>query len=273
MAFDADTDDDGIPDGEEDVNYNGVVDAGETDPCHPDSDLDGLQDGTEMGFTSEDVGSDTDLSVFQPDLDPDTFTDPLNTDTDGDGRPDGEEDVNHNGRVDVGENDPNIFDAGIVSCITLLLLSEGLPEERSRLNVWYEPNPVPVYTGDAPCYSVTEWQYRARIAEEAGVGLTIERFTWDFYDENGAFLGQSESSSTDFADWFDACGAGTAEIAGGSVVCGDLCAKLGSSHPSGSIVMTFYGTDDNQNPVSQAARVYFNASGTTITNLGEKTMD
>jgi parallel beta-helix repeat protein len=104
--FDADTDDDGIPDGEEDANHNGIVDPGETDPCNPDTDEDGLQDGTELGLTLDDIGPDTDTSVFQADLDPSTTTDPLDEDTDGDGILDGEEDANQNGRVDAGETDP-----------------------------------------------------------------------------------------------------------------------------------------------------------------------
>ena len=73
---DADTDDDGILDGVEDANQNGLVDAGETDPCDIDSDNDGLQDGTEQGYTLADIGVDTNTSVFQPDLDPATTTDP-----------------------------------------------------------------------------------------------------------------------------------------------------------------------------------------------------
>ncbi|MFP4446138.1 MAG: C25 family cysteine peptidase [Desulfosudaceae bacterium] len=104
---DADTDDDGILDGDEDLNSNGQVDEGETDPCRADTDGDGIQDGTERGYTSGDP-SDTDPDVFQPDLDPDTTTDPLNTDTDGDGLDDGREDANHNGRVDDGETDPTV---------------------------------------------------------------------------------------------------------------------------------------------------------------------
>jgi YD repeat-containing protein len=104
--YDADTDDDGIPDGDEDANHNGQVDPGETDPCNPDTDGDGIQDGTEIGLTLDDIGPDTDTSVFQPDLDPRTTTDPLNEDTDGDGILDGEEDANQNGRVDAGETDP-----------------------------------------------------------------------------------------------------------------------------------------------------------------------
>ncbi len=110
---DADTDDDGILDGDEDVNHNGVVDSGETDPCEIDTDGDGIQDGTELGYTFNDIRPDTDTGIFQPDLDPTTTTDPLNPDTDGDGFLDGEEDTNHNGRVDPGELDPGHINADV----------------------------------------------------------------------------------------------------------------------------------------------------------------
>ncbi len=43
----ADTDNDGIPDGVEDADRNGVVGVNETDPCKWDSDGDGLRDGEE----------------------------------------------------------------------------------------------------------------------------------------------------------------------------------------------------------------------------------
>jgi len=104
---DADTDDDGILDGDEDANHNGVVDSNETDPTMTDTDGDGIQDGTELGYTIEHKDADTDIEVFQPDLDPSTTTNPLRADTDGDGMSDGEEDINYNGRVDEGESDPN----------------------------------------------------------------------------------------------------------------------------------------------------------------------
>src|SRR5690606_2367549 len=45
---DADTDDDELLDGEEDVNSNGKVDEGETDPNVADTDGDGLPDGEEV---------------------------------------------------------------------------------------------------------------------------------------------------------------------------------------------------------------------------------
>jgi hypothetical protein len=104
--FDADSDDDGLLDGDEDADHDGVVADDETDPCDVDTDQDGIQDGTELAYTSDDIGPDTDTSVFQPDIDPTTTTDPLDDDTDDDGLLDGEEDANHNGKVDAGETDP-----------------------------------------------------------------------------------------------------------------------------------------------------------------------
>ena len=113
--FDADTDDDGILDGAEDDNHNGIIDPGETDPCKIDTDGDGIQDGTESGITEPVPDPDgngpllgTDTNVFIPDADPTTTIDPLKKDTDGDGLTDGEEeDRNYNGLVDPGETDPN----------------------------------------------------------------------------------------------------------------------------------------------------------------------
>jgi len=81
--LDIDSDDDGISDGIEDINRNGIVDQGETDPCNVDSDNDGVQDGTEkgamVGFSDPDgegplLG--TDLSIFIADPDPTVRSDP-----------------------------------------------------------------------------------------------------------------------------------------------------------------------------------------------------
>ena len=98
--YDADTDDDGIIDGDEDINHDGQVNMGETDPCSIDTDNDGIQDGTELGYTTgvADTGA-----AFIPDEDPSTTTDPLDYDSDNDGKSDGEEDTNFNGKVDFGE--------------------------------------------------------------------------------------------------------------------------------------------------------------------------
>ena len=47
-----DTDNDGIPDRQEDINHNGVVDSGETDPYDADTDNDGHNDGEEVNTGS-----------------------------------------------------------------------------------------------------------------------------------------------------------------------------------------------------------------------------
>lgn len=70
MQF-SDGDGDLFSDISEDVNQNGEVDEGETDPANPDTDGDGLEDGKEM-FVS--AASNGDLQL-----------DPLSADSDGDG--------------------------------------------------------------------------------------------------------------------------------------------------------------------------------------------
>lgn len=114
--LDDDTDDDGLIDGNEDDNGNGRQDGtigntgttgqGETDPANPDSDGDGLLDGMESGLITPE-GNDTDPRLFVPDADPLTTTDPMDWDTDDGSVSDGPEDADRDGRVDVGERDPN----------------------------------------------------------------------------------------------------------------------------------------------------------------------
>jgi outer membrane protein OmpA-like peptidoglycan-associated protein len=104
--YDTDSDDDGINDGQE-------VDVFGTDPTAIDTDADGIQDGTELGFTTTDASAGTDLTVFQPDQDPDTVTNPKNADTDDDGLSDGAEDTNKNGRLDPEEGNPLSSEDGL----------------------------------------------------------------------------------------------------------------------------------------------------------------
>jgi hypothetical protein len=89
----ADTDGDGILDGDEDFNHNGIVDTGETDPCKADTDGDGIPDGWEIQHglnpliddASADPDNDglTNLEEYQ------AGTNIIFSDTDGDGMPDG----------------------------------------------------------------------------------------------------------------------------------------------------------------------------------------
>jgi hypothetical protein len=141
--LDADTDDDGLSDGDE-VNIYGTL------PNNPDSDGDGLPDGLEVGRVTKVLGPDgledgvadgqggwtpndgtyvciagllnqplspqfefipysqengEMRSCWIPDEDPATITNPLRPDTDLDGIWESEEDLNNNGRVDNGESD------------------------------------------------------------------------------------------------------------------------------------------------------------------------
>ncbi len=110
---DADSDDDGVPDGEEAGGCNDYPECmpdsdgdGLINVLDPDSDNDGLRDGTEMGYDCSHPDTDVSVGNCVPDADPSTTTDPLNPDTDGGGVSDGSEDSNLNGAVDGNETDP-----------------------------------------------------------------------------------------------------------------------------------------------------------------------
>ena len=105
---DADTDEDGILDGNEDIDSDGIVGPNESDPCLADTDGDGIYDGTEVGLTEPQNPAATDLSqgYFVADADPSSTTNPNSKDSDGDGIPDGREDLNRNGGIDACEPDP-----------------------------------------------------------------------------------------------------------------------------------------------------------------------
>jgi fimbrial isopeptide formation D2 family protein/uncharacterized repeat protein (TIGR01451 family) len=105
---DPDTDDDGVPDGKEANPSDDTDGDGKNNVLDPDSDNDCLFDGTETGVVAPGPGTDTTKGVFVPDADPSTHTSPVNPDTDRGGMKDGIEDVDHNGRLDAGESDPNV---------------------------------------------------------------------------------------------------------------------------------------------------------------------
>lgn len=99
-----DTDCDGLTDAEE---YGTMYSGKSTDPCNADSDGDGITDGVELGRKTS-----VNLTCgFVADADPNSKTNPTSADTDTDGLKDGEEDVNHNGRRDVGETNPLKIDS------------------------------------------------------------------------------------------------------------------------------------------------------------------
>ena len=125
---DPDSDDDGLCDGNaerpiidingavicqygEDLDQDGELDEGETDPNGYDTDGDCIDDGTEvLGDPSSDP-TDRDDPVEFMDTDGDTVADACDDDGDGDGIANDVEDANGNGRVDEGETDPFLADS------------------------------------------------------------------------------------------------------------------------------------------------------------------
>ena len=107
--FDADSDDDGVLDGDE-ANFAEDTDGdGGINALDPDSDDDGIFDGTEAGVTLADADTDLAAGGFVADEDPASTTSPISADTDRGGACDGPveregclvgEDLNANGRVD-----------------------------------------------------------------------------------------------------------------------------------------------------------------------------
>ncbi|MGM0575590.1 MAG: OmpA family protein [Myxococcota bacterium] len=93
--LDPDTDGDGLDDGVEDANRDGVTQDDETSPTSKDTDGDGVEDGVEV----ESCYPTGDGDACEP-------SDPTVADTDGDGLPDGVEDADGDGVTDAGETSP-----------------------------------------------------------------------------------------------------------------------------------------------------------------------
>ncbi|TNF37789.1 MAG: DUF4215 domain-containing protein [Deltaproteobacteria bacterium] len=132
-----DTDEDGLDDGVEDSNQNGIWEAelDETDPLKKDTDGDGISDKIERE------------SCFDPP--PGSAATGCqasfgwDNDTDGDHVPDGFEDVNRNGRQDEGETNPldpdsdhdTFTDGEEENCVTDPLDPEDVPQDKDGSGV------------------------------------------------------------------------------------------------------------------------------------------
>lgn len=144
--LDADSDDDGLRDGDElltDTDGDGLIDA-----LDCDSDGDGLVDGLESGVVvplpDTDITApcaDTGTLAFVADGDASTRTSPILADTDGDGCDDGAEDANRNGVVDPGESDP-LDPAGCAPPV-LLRINESITSLRGGAAAGCGPRTTP----------------------------------------------------------------------------------------------------------------------------------
>lgn len=116
--FKADTDGDGLTDGEEDADKSCSITRGstETDPRRADTDGDGINDGDEKAAGLNPLKSDSDADGISDGVERGSCTDPLDPDTDKDGLEDGVEDANQDGLLGTCPN--RVFDvmcAGVES--------------------------------------------------------------------------------------------------------------------------------------------------------------
>jgi uncharacterized repeat protein (TIGR01451 family) len=105
---DKDSDDDGLLDGQEPNPGDDADGDGKLNVVDPDSDGDGLFDGNERGKTCSDPATDLSKNTCVADADLGaTVTSSVNADTDFGGVQDGVEDINHDGKIEPGELNPN----------------------------------------------------------------------------------------------------------------------------------------------------------------------
>ncbi len=119
--YDADTDGDGLEDGEEDSVRDCEFRAadGETDPTEPDTDLDGATDGEEVAAGTDPLIADTDGDGVSDGAElASGCMDPNESDTDGDGLLDDVEDGNQDGQLGTCTRDANgdIVESDILTC-------------------------------------------------------------------------------------------------------------------------------------------------------------
>lgn len=130
-----DSDCDGLTDEEEERLRHGPAGA-RTDPLWPDTDLDGITDGAELGRTTS---VDARCHGVVLDTDPSTTSSPVLADSDGDGLPDGYEDRNRNGKLDPGETSPTARDSDLDLASDAVERLAGTHPARNAFNTIPEP--------------------------------------------------------------------------------------------------------------------------------------
>jgi hypothetical protein len=118
----------------------------------------------------------------------------------------------------------------------------------ANLQIDFSPNPAP-QSSQACVGGRPAWFYSATVTETSGIGINISGFAWDFYDAAGNLTGTQTNTSSDFGNFFNQCGTASTRIPPHGRACALVCTNLGGRN-SGSVTMTFFGTDDNGNQVS-----------------------
>jgi hypothetical protein len=74
------------------------------------------------------------------------------------------------------------------------------------------------------------------------------QWTFDFFDHTGALQDREVLSATQFAQFFNSCGASSSMVLAQTDACSAICIDL-SGDTSGSTQITFTATDDAGRPV------------------------
>jgi len=144
----ADTDSDGLSDGEEHLTTH-------TDPLVADTDSDGLADGAELDAGTDPLVADTDADGIMDGAEVDAGTDPLDADSDDDGLDDGEEHDLGTDPLDADSDDDGLTDSEEVDAGTDALDADS--DDDGYLDGWevtegsdpMDPLSV-IYTGGWP---------------------------------------------------------------------------------------------------------------------------
>lgn len=147
----ADTDGDGVPDGEDDLDGDGLLNREEkersTDPTNPDTDEDGLNDGEEVRIGTDPLRADSDNDGLS-DADELTFSlDPLNPDTYNDGIPDGDRIFEQAKRNDDAKEEYGI--SASVTCSAKASYLSSLAIEKVETSDLFLCPEVPGFVGNA----------------------------------------------------------------------------------------------------------------------------
>jgi len=174
-----DGDGDGVPDGQEDPDTDGLSNIEEqrhgTDPLSADTDDDGLSDGAEIAAGTDPLDPDTDGDGISDGNEQEMGTDPLSADSDGDGQPDGSE------TNEVTERDTN-------TNATLTLRGQGYPAR--NLSVSADEDLAEIESAAGPAVSVdTDSQFRNATVtlpyNESAVEADGELAVYRFDEEEG----------------------------------------------------------------------------------------
>jgi len=236
IVNDDDSDDDGLQDGYEDKNQNGIWDnyslgtsssagSGETCACHQDSDRDGLSDGEEeglLGRTATPQGASLPFGVGGA---PGSPTVPaLDDDSDDDGLSDYEEaNVTHTDPLDYDSDDDTLSDANELIATGWLVLNPGYSLTFVPREFQQESDPLDPDTDDDDLYDYIEYP-------GTQLGSTYLRILGGVRDIICPYVNDDDSDDDGLQDGTeDSNHDGTWGVNGSGITCGNWASQSGKT--------------------------------------------